>query len=153
MSVFDSGSTIVLNDGSGQTLTTSAAVSSAADGTVTVASSGGNSLVISSSQWTSGWGGSAGSGNTYSTPATTTYTVPWLPSPEPPPPADKLKSQPKETGPTCHSVNGILRIYGDSVVVEYYCNHCQEVLHRQVISKVPKSIIDKKCLPRIVEGV
>lgn len=68
-------------------------------------------------------------------------------------PADKLKSEPKETGPTAHSLSGVLRIYGDAVVVEYYCSHCKDVLHRQVISKVPKSIIEKSCLPRIVEGV
>lgn len=66
---------------------------------------------------------------------------------------DELKSDPKEASPMSHTLNGILRIYGDSVVIEYFCKHCNQVLHTEVISKVPKSIIEEKCLPKIVDGV
>ena len=105
---------------------------------------------VSISACGSGGGGSyTSSGGTYPIyPYTTGTPITITPADR-----DELKSVPKEAGPTSHSLRGILRIYGDSVVVEYFCSHCKDVLHRQVISKVPKELTNKKCLPRIVDGV
>lgn len=86
-------------------------------------------------------------GNTYG------YSYPQIAFPPTPAKNDELKSDPKEASPMAHTLNGIMRIYGDSVVIEYFCKHCNQVLHTEVISKVPKSIIEEKCLPKIVDGV
>ena len=69
-------------------------------------------------------------------------------------PADELKSPPKdEKEKEGHILSGTLKIYGDTVVVEYYCSHCNKILYKQVISKVPEKIRDAKCLPRLVKDV
>ena len=49
-----------------------------------------------------------------------------------------------------HTFNAIMRLYGTTLILEYKCECCDVVLHRQVISKVPKSIIKEKCLSKIV---
>jgi len=67
---------------------------------------------------------------------------------------DKLKSKwSPETGPHDHQIECRLTVENVRVYAEYFCYHCNEVVHRKVISKLPKSIMNKKCLPRLVKGV
>lgn len=57
-----------------------------------------------------------------------------------------------ETGPHDHQIECRLTVKSVEVVAEYFCFHCNEVLHSKVISRLPASI-NKKCLPRLVKGV
>lgn len=68
-------------------------------------------------------------------------------------PADEIKSKPSPTEVHAHDIQCRLRVEATKVISEYYCHHCEEVLFSKVISKIPRSIIDKKCLSRIVKGV
>ena len=126
----------------------STTLNTAIDGTFTINSPAGGLSISSSSSGSSGPVYTSG-GTYYQHPFVNTDGAITINNS----PHDELKSAPKEAGPTSHSLRGILRIYGDSVVVEYFCTHCEEVIHRQVISKVPEELTNKKCLPRIVDGV
>ena len=69
-------------------------------------------------------------------------------------PTDKLKSTPKhDEGIHDHVIECRFNVESTKVTAEYFCSHCNEVLHSKVISKLPKSIMNKKCLPRLVKGV
>ena len=70
-----------------------------------------------------------------------------------PVPADEIKSKPEVTEEHAHSIQCRLRVETTKVISEYFCHHCQEVLFSKVISRLPKGIINKKCLSRIVKGV
>lgn len=70
-----------------------------------------------------------------------------------PAPADEIKSKPAVTEEHAHDIQCRLRVESTKVISDYFCNHCEEVLFSKVISKIPKSIINKKCLSRIVKGV
>ena len=64
---------------------------------------------------------------------------------------DKLKSGEEEKVPkTSHKFNAVLTLKGVELVIEYKCDCCDVVLHRQVISRIPESIIKEKCLSRLV---
>lgn len=69
------------------------------------------------------------------------------------PPKDELKSKPVLTEEHSHDIQCRLRVESTKVISEYYCHHCEEVLHSKVISEIPQSIINKKCLSRIVKEV
>ena len=67
---------------------------------------------------------------------------------------DRMKSKfSPETGPHDHLIECRLIVKNVEVMAEYFCYHCNEVVHSKVISKLPKSIMNKKCLPRLVKGV
>lgn len=121
-----------------------------------LSSSYGNSVSIENGYYGGVNNSANSSGGGYAQGTITNYpSYPW-PATQPlatPLPKDELKSAPKEASPMAHTLNGVMRIYGDSVVIEYFCAHCNQVLHTEVISKVPKSIIEEKCLPKIVDGV
>ena len=70
-----------------------------------------------------------------------------------PAPTDEIKSKPEVTEEHAHDIQCRLRVETTKVISEYFCHHCQEVLFSKVISRLPKSIINKKCLSRIVKGV
>jgi hypothetical protein len=66
----------------------------------------------------------------------------------------RMKSQwAPETGPHDHQIECRLTVKNVEVMAEYFCFHCNEVVHSKVISRLPKSIMNKKCLPRLVKGV
>ena len=146
---------------------------SAQDNDAVIKNKYGNGLVITSSNYTSdplvsvttstssgGYGAVTNTPWPYNQPYTQPPTYYPAPSPTPiiintpPVTKDELQSPPKdEKVKEGHVLQGTLKIYGDAVVVEYYCSHCDAVIHREVISRVPKSIIEEKCLPRIVKEV
>ncbi len=66
---------------------------------------------------------------------------------------DEIKSKPVPTDVHDHEIQCRLRVEATKVISEYFCNHCETVLFSKVISKIPKSIIKKQCLSRIVKGV
>jgi hypothetical protein len=67
---------------------------------------------------------------------------------------DKMRSKMSpETGPHDHLIECRLTVENVRVYAEYFCFHCNEVVYRKVISKLPASIMNKKCLPRLVKGV
>lgn len=69
-------------------------------------------------------------------------------------PSDELKSKPTTPADEhAHDIECRLRLESNKVISQFYCKHCEEVLFSKVISEIPKSIIDKKCLARIVKGV
>lgn len=69
-------------------------------------------------------------------------------------PQDQMKSKPKnDEGVHDHIIECRLRVETTKVISEYFCQHCNEVLYSKVISRLPKSIMNKKCLPRLVKGV
>ena len=69
-------------------------------------------------------------------------------------PTDEIKSKPKyDEGKHDHVIECRLKVEPTKVISEFFCCHCNEVLHSKVISKIPKSIMNKKCLPRLVKGV
>lgn len=69
-------------------------------------------------------------------------------------PQDEMKSKPTGVeGAHDHIIECRLKVENVKVIAEYFCFHCNEVLHSKVISKLPKSIMNKKCLPRLVKGV
>lgn len=67
---------------------------------------------------------------------------------------DEIKSKPVASKDEhSHDIQCRLRVEQTKVISEYFCSHCNDVLFSKVISKIPKSIINKKCLSRIVKGV
>jgi hypothetical protein len=69
-------------------------------------------------------------------------------------PQDEMKSKPTGAeGAHDHIIECRLKVENVKVIAEYFCFHCNEVLHSKVISKLPASIMNKKCLPRLVKGV
>lgn len=165
-------SSISLEKISGNSLTIgSSSVNDMGQG-ATITSNSGNSLIISNqSYYSSQMGGYQTTDNTWHDPyQQSPWTLPPTvypgggtigpyntPAPNPiiiPAPKDALQSSPKdEKVKEGHVLTATMKIYGDAVVVEYYCSHCDQVIHREVISRVPKSIIEEKCLPRIVKEV
>jgi len=71
-----------------------------------------------------------------------------------PPPQDEIKSKPKgDEDAHSHTIECRLRVETTKVISEYFCQHCNEILYSKVVSKLPKSILNKKCLPRICKSV
>jgi hypothetical protein len=133
-------------------------------GGVIITSSSGNNLVISNQSYQQVGGYYSSDGTWHDSYQQTPWTIPptVYPGSYPPPsnpiivpaPKDHLQSPPKdEKVKEGHVLTATMKICGDAVVVEYYCSHCDQIIHREVISKVPKRLVEEKCLPRIVKEV
>lgn len=66
---------------------------------------------------------------------------------------NELRSKSVAAEEHAHSIECRLRVESTKVTSEYYCKHCNEVLFSKVISEIPKSLLNKKCLSRIVKSV
>jgi hypothetical protein len=148
----------------------SSAINDFGDG-ATITSNSGNSLIISKQSYYNNYQTADSTNPQYGDPwQQSPWTIPPTvypgggtigpynaPAPNPiiiPAPKDELQSPPKdEKAKEGHVLTATMKIYGDAVVVEYYCSHCDQIIHREVISKVPRRIIEEKCLPRIIKEV
>lgn len=131
-------------------------LSSAGDGYTSWQNTSNSGLEITQTNGTSIYLGQAQSNNasyqTITTYPTTNITSGGYIYTEPSP-TDEIKSKPSPTEEHSHNIQCRLRVEATKVISEYFCNHCEEVLFSKVISKIPKGIINKKCLSRIVKGV
>lgn len=132
-------------------LTSASSTDSPYMGVVTVSNIGlGGYGALSQSNGTSTINIGTGGAGYYAAPITVASGGNIYLDPEPP---SEMKSKPISTAQHAHEIQCRLRVETTKVISEYFCHHCQEVLFSKVISKIPKSIINKQCLPRIVKGV
>jgi hypothetical protein len=69
-------------------------------------------------------------------------------------PDDELRSKPTpEATKHNHNIQCRFAVEKLKIVAEYLCTHCDTVLFRKVICKIPKKLAEEKCLSKIVKGV